>query len=94
MTAILVNLDADELERLRRLSAERGEPIEAIVQGAVSGYLSRLATDEAAWRQRLGVFLAEVHRNLPADVPQEQIESDITAARDEVGQARRAARGH
>ena len=46
----------------------------------------RLA-DETAWRERLDDFMARVRSRLPANVAPEEVEDDITAAREEVRQA-------
>jgi hypothetical protein len=44
------------------------------------------------WRRRFEVLVAEFRSGVPADVPPEEIEADITAARQEVREARRAGR--
>jgi excisionase family DNA binding protein len=72
-----------KLGRLRGLRAGkawriRPEDVEALMM------------PEAAWEQRLDQMLARVRSHIPADLTPEEIEADITAARDEVRQAERA----
>jgi hypothetical protein len=93
MPALVVDFSPEGLAKLRRLSAERSQSAEDFVHSVVVTQLNQAAFDDAAWRERLGALLADIHRDLPTDIPPEEREADITAARDEVRQARRAARG-
>jgi excisionase family DNA binding protein len=45
---------------------------------------------KAAWEQRLDDMLARVRSRIPQEITPEEIEADITAARDEVRQSFRA----
>lgn len=48
--------------------------------------------DDTEWGDRFDDLVARVQRRRPAGVTPEEIEADVTKAREEVRQARRAAR--
>ena len=85
-----IYLDAEQRRALGHLAAEEGCSMAELVRRAVDSYIATRCADEAAWRERLDEFLAQVRSRLPTNVPPEEIEADITAAREEVRQAHRA----
>lgn len=91
---IMVSLDDNLMRRLEHLAAAQGRSVETLARSAVRQYVARQDADEAAWRERLAALIAQIHQNLPADILPAEVDADVTAAREEVRQARRAARGH
>ncbi len=89
-----VYLEEDQLRALKHLAAEERQSVADLVRQAVDAYLARRLTDDPAWQERLDALLERVRGRIPADIPAEEIEADITAARAEVRQAHRAARRH
>ena len=89
-----VYLEEGQLRALKTLAAEERQSVGDLVRQAVDAFLAkRLASDDDEWRRRLQVLLVEVRARIPKDILPEEIEADITAAREEVRQAHREARG-
>lgn len=88
-----------ELKLLKHLAVEEQSSLAAVVRRAIRWYLavalgrvkppSRRLSD-AEWSRRLDALLTAIQTRLPA-LPPEEIEADITAAREEVRRARRYA---
>jgi hypothetical protein len=92
MSGAAVKPGSGEPERPLRCAVEQGPPVEGVAQEAAPATLRQPHFDETAWRRQFRSLLASIRRDLPADIPPERIEADITAARDQVRQAQRAAR--
>ena len=93
MSRITVSLDEEQTRALHhRAARDQVSPAE-VVRRAVDASIAAQLVDETAWRERVAAFLARLRATLPADIPPEETEAEITAAREEVRQARRAARG-
>lgn len=87
-----VYLDEDQLRALKRLAAEEDQSVAAIVRDAVDIYLIKRAKSDAAWHEQMNALLDRVQSRIPPGITPEEIEADITAASEEVRQARRASR--
>jgi hypothetical protein len=86
-----IYLDEEQMRALRHLAAEERTSVAALVRRAVDAYIGTRLADEDAWRERLDDFLARVRQRLPMDVPPEEVEADITTAREEVRRGHRVA---
>lgn len=87
-----IYLEENQLQALKRLAVTEDQSVAAVVREAVDTYLKDRATDDAAWSDELNQLLKQVQSRIPPDVTPEEIEADITAAREEYRQERRAAR--
>jgi hypothetical protein len=88
-----IYLEDDQLRVLKHLAAEERQSVADLVRRAVDVYLSQRLADDDDWRARLDQLVARIQARIPQSVSPDEIEADITAARAEVKQARRAARG-
>lgn len=86
-------LEDEKLEALRDLAARQRRTLSDVLRQAVDAYLNESGAADKAWEDRLDRLLERVRSRLPQDVSPEEIEADITAARQEVRQAHRATRG-
>lgn len=87
-----IYLDEDQLRALRRRAADEGKSVATVVRQAVDQYLGELRETDEAWRRSFAQLTERMQSRVPAGVPPEEIEADITAARAEVRRAHRAAR--
>ena len=86
-----IYLDAEQMRALKHLAAEEQCSVAELVRRAVDTYLAQRFPNGREWGQRFDELVARIQRRLPADLTPEEIEADITAAREEVPQKRRAA---
>jgi predicted transcriptional regulator len=89
-----IYLDDHQLDALRLLAAADRQSVAMLVREAVDGYIQRRLADDAAWRDQLMTTIERIRAQIPLSLTSAEIEADITAARDEVREQRRAARGH
>ncbi len=87
-----IYLDENQLQALKRLAVTEDQSVAAVVRDAVDAYLKDRASDDVAWSKELKQLLERVQSRIPPDITPDEIEADITSAREEVRQARRAAR--
>jgi Ribbon-helix-helix domain len=87
-----IAINGTQLQALERLAREEGLPLSDLVREAVDMYLIQRQASRGDARVRMEELLAKVRGRVPMDIPTEEIEADITIARKEVRQARRAAR--
>ena len=87
-----IYLDEDQLRALKHLAVEEQQSRAVLVLQALDEFLARRFAGRADWGERLDALVQRIRRRIPADVTPEQIEADITAARDEVRQEHRATR--
>jgi predicted transcriptional regulator len=87
-----IYLDEEQVRALKHLAAEERQSMADLVREAVDDYLAKRMTDDVVWRDRLDEVLARVRARIPSTIPHEEIEADITAARQEVRLTHRAAR--
>ncbi|CAN5371401.1 MAG: ribbon-helix-helix protein, CopG family [Chloroflexia bacterium] len=87
-----IYLDENQLQALKRLAVTEDQSVAAVVRDAVDTYLKDRASDDVAWSKELKQLLERVQSRIPPDITPDEIEADITSAREEVRQARRAAR--
>ncbi|MCL4508319.1 MAG: ribbon-helix-helix protein, CopG family [Chloroflexi bacterium] len=87
-----IYLDEDQLRALKYLAAEERQSLADLVRRAVNDYLAKRLAGDTEWRQHFDRLIERIHGRTPEDVTPEEIESDITAAREEVRQAHRARR--
>jgi hypothetical protein len=87
----------DELNRaVRKRAKEQGRSYSGLVREAVGQYLAgqlpapefRRGMPHDEWRATMEAVLERIWAGVPKDIPQEEIEADITAAREEVRQER------
>jgi len=86
-----IYLQDEQVQALKLLAASSDRSVAEHVREAVDAYLDHRMSDQA-WRDRFAQVVDRFRRDLP-DVPAEEIEADITIAREEVRASRRAARG-
>jgi hypothetical protein len=86
-----IYLDEQQLKTLRHLAAEERSSVAQLVRRAVDDFLTRRAISDADRDQRFDDLLVRM-RVHSAGIPPEEIEADITAAREEVRAIRRAQR--
>ena len=86
-----IYLDEEQLKALKHRAAEDGKSVATLVRDAVDDYLVRERTAKADLDARWDALMAR-RRAIAAelDIPPEVIEADITAARQEVRELRRA----
>lgn len=87
-----VYLEDKKLEALRDLAARQRRTLSDVLRQAVDAYLGQNSAADKAWEERLDRLLERVRSRLPQDASPDEIEADITAARQEVRRAHRAAR--
>lgn len=88
-----VYLDEDQLRALKHLAVEQRASVADLVRQAVDSYLARRLHEDPSWPERLDRLVERVRARVPEEVAPEQIEEDITAAREEVRRTHRVARG-
>lgn len=84
-----VYLDEEQLRLLKHLAAEERTSVATLVRQAVDTYLADRLADDEMWNARLAGLLDRVRSRVPADVSPDDIEADITAARQDYRSARR-----
>lgn len=80
-----------QLDALEQRARDRGLSVSELVREIVASYLQRQEQVNEA-RGQMERLLACVHGRIPPDVTPNEIEADITAAREEWRRERRAAR--
>ncbi|MEA2639393.1 MAG: hypothetical protein QOF51_787 [Chloroflexota bacterium] len=85
-----IYLDDDQLCALKHLAVEEQQSLAVLVRQAVDEYLARRFGDPAAWNERFDTLIQRIQSRMPSEVTPEEIEADITVAREEVRQAHRA----
>lgn len=92
-----IYLEEEELKLLKHLAVEEDASLAELVRRAVRWYLATAAgraraapqsLSDQEWNRRLDELLAAIRSRLPA-LPPEEIEAEITAAREEVRRSRR-----
>jgi len=87
-----IYLDDDQLRALKHLAAEQQQSLAILVRRAVDEFLARRFSERGDWGERFDALVQRVQSRVPKDMSSEQLESDITAAREEVRQERRDVR--
>ncbi len=87
-----IYLEEDQLRALQHLAVEERQSVADLVSEAVNDYLARSLADETLWRERLEMLRERVGSRVPGDMSSQELEADISVARDEVRQLHRAAR--
>jgi len=87
-----IYLDDDQLRALKHLAAEQQQSLAILVRRAVDEFLARRFSERGDWGERFDALVQRVQSRVPKDISSEQVESDITAAREEVRQERRDVR--
>ena len=100
-----IYLDEEQDRLLRHLSDEQGRSCTDIVREALNEYLTRRGMPSASrvvgprrsipqeeWRSRLDAAVRRIRAGVSVDVSPEEIEAEITAAREEVRRERAARR--
>jgi hypothetical protein len=87
-----IYLDEDQVRALKYLSAEHEQSVAELVRQAVDNYLAQEFDNDEVWQQRMSDLLRRVQDRSCSTTNPEQIEQDISLAREEVRTARRAAR--
>ena len=84
-----IYLSDDQLRLLKHLAAEDRQSVATLVRQAVDSYLSGRMAEDEEWNQRLAQALARLRGHIPASATPQDIEADITAARQDYRAARR-----
>lgn len=87
-----IYLDDRQLDALRVLAAVDRQSMATLVREAVDGYIQQRLADDASWRDHLDATLDRIRARVPSSLTPDEIEADVTVARDEVRRQRRAAR--
>ena len=100
-----ISLDEQQARALLDLSAAQGRPLTEVVREALDEYLARQGEHalprvtgprrhlpDAEWHARFELALSKFRAGIAKDWTPEEIETDITAAREEVRQERAARR--
>lgn len=100
-----IYLDEEQGRLLRHLAVEEGRSFTDLVREALNAYLAqrgltstsrvigpRRSVPAGEWRARFADTLRQIRAGAPADLGPDEIESEITAARDEVRRERAARR--
>lgn len=87
-----IYLDDDQLRALKHLAIEERQSLAVLVRRAVDAFLAERFKDRDDWGERFDALVDRIQRRIPAAVTPEQVEADITAAREEVRDSHRAAR--
>jgi len=87
-----IYLDEEQTRALKHLAAEEGSSVAELVRRAVDVYLAQRFGDRRSWDERFDALVARIQSRVPKDLGPDEIEADITAARREVRERRRAAR--
>jgi hypothetical protein len=87
-----IYLEEDQLNALKVVAATRGSSFATIVRDAVDAYLRDQVVEDLAWRTEFEQLLKRVQSRLDPSTSPEEIEADITEAREEVRQLHRASR--
>ena len=84
MDATTSQLDKNVAGRLVRLARATDRSPADVVRDAVDEYLMRHEVDYAEWQARVVSVVARLRSSVPAGETPEMIESEITAAREEI----------
>ena len=87
-----IYLDEDQVRALKYLSAEHEQSVAELVRQAVDNYLAQEFDNDEVWQQRMSDLLRRIKERNSSTANPEEIERDISLAREEVRSARRAAR--
>lgn len=86
-----IYLGDDQLRTLKHLAAEERSSVATLVRRAVDDFLARRLAGNTDLDERFDALLARMRAHT-AGIPPEEIEAEITAARQEVREIRRARR--
>jgi hypothetical protein len=87
-----IYLDEEQVRALKHLAAEDRTTMAELIRRAVDSYIAGRSAEQP-WRERLDSFLVRVRTSSGTPADPEAAEADVTAARAEVRQMQRAARG-
>jgi hypothetical protein len=87
-----IYLDEQRLRTLKHMAAEENRSVADIVRSAIDAYLVERRIDDPSWRERMTQLVERIQSRIPPDITPDEIEADITAAREEVRRERHAAR--
>lgn len=87
-----IYLDDEQLLALKHLAAAEGQSVAQLVRQAVDRLLAERLPVDGAWAARLDGLIRRIRARVPADAAPVEIEADVSAAREEVRQSRRARR--
>lgn len=87
-----VYLDDDQLQALKHLAVEERQSVALLVRRAVDEFLSRQFAERTDWGERFDELVQRIRSRMSRELTSEEIEADITAARNEVREAHRMAR--
>ena len=79
-----IELTEEQLGQLEQLAAKERRSVDDLVRFAVNDYIARNTRNWSDWNRRFDELVARVQARMPTDVTPEEIEADITAAREEV----------
>lgn len=87
-----IYLDDEQLLALKHLAAAEGKSVALLVRQAVDRLLAERLPVDGTWTKRFDRLIERIRARVPANISPEEIEADISAAREEVRRSRRARR--
>jgi len=87
-----IYLDEDQLRALKHLAVEEKQSVALLVRRAVDEFLAHRFEERADWGERFDALVSRIRSRIPADLTPDQIEAEISEAREELRQAHRSAR--
>lgn len=89
-----IYLQDDQLDALKVYAATRGASVATIVREAVDAYLHDCLVVDTSWQTTLHDLLDRVQSRIPPSITSEEIEAEITEAREEYRKLHGASRRH
>jgi hypothetical protein len=79
-----IYLDDDQVRALKHLAAEEQESVAVLVRRAVDEFLGRRFQERDNWGERFDALVSRIQSRVRSGVSADEIEADITAAREAV----------
>ena len=85
-----IYLDDEQLLALKHLAAAEGQSVAQLVRQAVDRLLAERLPVDGSWAKRLDNLIRRIRARVSDGATPAEIEADISAAREDVRQSRRA----
>jgi Ribbon-helix-helix protein, copG family len=73
-----IYLDKDQQKLLKHLAVDQGRPVAQLVREAISGFWIPRVRRNKEWSKRFSYLIDTVQARIPASLPADEIEADIT----------------